>query len=282
MQSGLSTRGFAVALLLCVVALATGCPRTKGDPAKSAKRLNLAKDALSKGDLDGADGEVNKALAYMPNNDEAYNVRGLIRVVRAAAVQCLLEVDDCLTGVDAEALRVDFDDHLAHANQDFTKATKLAPDYGEAWANRGVVANLEGVHEDAVKFLSSALEHPGRLDNPALARAHLGWAQFQLGDEVLATKELLQALQFQPGMCVATYRLGRVYFAREEWEKAAEQFQGVTDDPTCGSQEASLYLMKARIAQGLLEDAAVARDACIQMAAQSCIAAQCRTAGNDL
>jgi Tfp pilus assembly protein PilF len=202
--------------------------------------------------------------------------------VRAAAVQRLLEVDDCLTGVDADALRVDFDDHLAHADEDFTKATRLAPDYGEAWSNLGVVDNLNGAHDEAVKHLSEALEHPARLENPALTRAHLGWAQFQLGDHVMAAKELLQALQFQPGMCVATYRLGRVYFAREEWEKAAEQFQGVTDDPTCGSQEASLYLMKARIAQGLLEDARVARDACIQMAGQSCIAAQCRTEGTDL
>src|SRR5688500_14232078 len=84
------TRVLTSSLMLCVVMLA-GCPRAKSDPAKSAKRLDLAKDALSKGNLDGADAEVNKALAYMPNNDEAYNLRGLVRVVRAAAVQRLLE-----------------------------------------------------------------------------------------------------------------------------------------------------------------------------------------------
>ena len=59
-------------------------------------------------------------------------------------------------------------------------------------------------------------------------------------------------MQFQPNMCVATYRLARVYFAREEWEKAAELFQTVSDDTTCGSQEASYYLMKTRMQQGFV------------------------------
>jgi len=179
-------------------------------------------------------------------------------------------------------MRVDLDAELVAADQDFGKAAAIAPDYGEAWANRGVVANLQDEAEKAAEYLNHALENPSRLVDAALTRAHLGWAQFQRGDEVQAAKELLQALQFHPGMCVATYRLGRVYFQREEWEKAAEQFQGVTDQSPCGSQEASLYLMKARIAQGLSAEAIAARDACIQMAPKSCIAAQCRTDGAKL
>lgn len=266
-----------------MVALFLGaCPQPKGDPAKSAKRLDLAKDALSRGDLDTADTEANKAIAFLKSNDEAYNVRGLVRVVRAAGAKRLMEVDDCLTGVDAEAMRVDLDAHLAAAAKDFEQATRLSPDYGEAWSNRGVVAALQEDPERAREYFTRALEHPARLDSPSLTRAHLGWAHFHLEDPVQAAKELLQALQFQPGQCVATYRLGRVYFAREEWEKAAEQFQGVTDDPACRSVEASLYLMRARIAQGLVEDARVARDACIALAPKSCMAAQCRTEGANL
>jgi len=275
-------RGVFVIAALALPALLGACPQPKGDPAKSAKRLDIAKDALSRGDLDTADAEANKALAFQQTNEEAYNVRGLVHVVRAAAKQRLLEVEDCLTGVDAEAMRVDLDAELAAADKDFAKASQLAPDFGEAWANRGVVANLQDEPGKAIEYLTTALDHPSRLVDAALTRAHLGWAQFAKGDHVQAAKELLQSLQFHPGMCVATYRLGRVYFAREEWEKAAEQFQGVTDQAPCGSQEASLYLMKARIAQGLLEEARAARDACIQMAPRSCIAAQCRTEGSDL
>src|SRR5262249_61067765 len=97
-----------------------------------------------------------------------------------------------------------------------------------------------------------------------------------------AAKELRQAIQCQPKMCVATYRLARVYFAREEWEKAAELFQTASDDSSCGSQEASLYLMKTRMHQGLVNDARTARDACLRISPKSCIAARCRADGGAL
>jgi tetratricopeptide (TPR) repeat protein len=188
----------------------------------------------------------------------------------------LIEIDDCLTGVDAEALRTDMDAHLGKAEADLKRSVELAPDYGEAWSNRGVVANLLGEHDRAVEFLTTALGSPARLINPGLTRAHLGWSYLQEGNHVAAAKELRQALQFQPRMCVATYRLGRVYFAREEWEKAAEQFQDVSDQPECQSQEAALYLMKARLEQGLNDDARAARAACLKLSPRSCAAVQCR------
>jgi len=76
--------------------------------------------------------------------------------------------------------------------------------------------------------------------------------------------------------------LARVYFAREEWEKAAELFQITSDDPSCGSQEASLYLMKTRMQQGLVDDARRARDTCLHISPRSCIASQCRAEGGKL
>lgn len=258
----------------CVLALA-GCPHPV-NKEKCAKRLDLAKDALANGRLDEAAAEANKTLACNPNDEEAHNVGGLVHVIRATLTERSLVVDDCLTGVDAEALRSDQDEEYAAADKAFARATQLAPDYGEAWANRGATAMALGDVDAAVGHYEEALVHPERLVNPAGTRANLGWAQFQREDYVAAAKELLLSLQFQPGNCFATYRLGRVYFAREEWEKAAEQFQGVTDDPSCGLQESWLYLMKSRIEQGLTADATVARDACRTMAPKSCVAAQCR------
>lgn len=261
------------ALVLCA------CPHPKGDPNKSNKRLDIAKDALAKQDLETAEREADKAIALWKGNDEAYNVRGLVHFLRASRMSTTIEVSDCMTGVDAEAMRKDLDEELAKADVEFALAAKVSPDYGEAWMNRGAVAILQQNPEKAIEYLTEALEHPARLVDVALTRAQLGWAHFYGEDYVEAAKQLLEALQFHPGMCIATYRLGRVYFAREEWEKAAEQFQGVTDDLGCGNrQEASLYLMKSRIAQGLVEDAKLASDACIQLAPKSCVAAQCRTA----
>ena len=246
------------------------------DVAKSQKRLDLAKDFLAKHELEAAENECNKSIALNTANDEAYLIRGLVSMSRAIDTQRTMEIDNCLTGVDRDATVKDLDVFLQKADKDFAQAAKIAPDYGEAWADRGVTHTLLEEYDPAVTYLSKALENPARLLNPALARAHLGWALFHQNKLVDAAKELRQALQFAPKMCVATYRLARVYFAREEWEKAAELFQTVSDDPSCGSQEASYYLMKTRMQQGLAAEAKEARDACLKRSQHSCIASQCR------
>ncbi len=268
-------------LTLLLIAATTACfhGTAEKDAAKSANRLDLAKDFLRKHELEAAQTESNRSLALNPANDEAYNVRGLVWMVRAYDTQRTLEIDTCLTGLDAEATQKDLDSFLHKADADFAAANKLSPDYGEAWSNRGVVANLLENYEVAEKYLQTALENPMRLESPGLTRSHLGWALFHEHKYVEAAKELRQAVQFQPNMCVATYRLARVYFAREEWEKAAELFQTVSEDPSCGSQEASLFLMKTRMQQGLVDEARRARDACFRRSRHSCIANQCRADG---
>ena len=246
------------------------------DPAKSAKRLDLAKDFLGKHQLDAAETECNKAIALNKANDEAYVVRGLVSMIRAVDTQRTMDIDNCLTGVDREATAKDLEVFLDKADQDFEHATKISPDYGEAWSNRGVVHTLLEEYAVSIDYLNKALQYPARLTDPGLTRADLGWALFHQKQYPDAAKELRQAQQFAPKMCVATYRLARVYFAREEWEKAAELFQTVSDDPSCGSQEASYYLMKTRMQQGLAAKANEARDACLKLSPHSCIAAQCR------
>lgn len=267
-------------LVICVLA---GCHvRDDHDVAKSATRLDLAKDFLRKHQLEAADTECNRALAFNPANDEAYNIRGLVAMIRALDVQRTLEIDACLTGVDAEVTQRDLDRFLHSADDAFAGAARISPEYGEAWSNRGVVRNLLEDYRAAAEYLTEALANPMRLDSPGLTRAHLGWALFHEARYVDAAKELRQAVQFQPNMCVATYRLARVYFARQEWEKAAELFQTTSDDSLCGSQEASLYLMKTRMQQGLVDDARRAREACLKLSTKSCIASQCRAEGSAL
>ena len=249
---------------------------------KSSKRLDIAKDFLRKNELEAAEAECNKAISYNTNNDEAYVVRGLVQMVRAYETKKTMEIDGCLTGLDAEATDRDLQTFLAKADVDFEQAALVTPDYGEAWANRGVVHNLQADFGGASQYLGKALENPMRLMNPSLTRAHLGWSLFNQEKLVDAAKELRTAIQFQPKMCVATYRLGRVYFAREEWEKAAELFQTASEDPSCGSQEASYYLMKTRMQQGLASEAKTARNACLRISPHSCIATKCRADGGAL
>jgi Tfp pilus assembly protein PilF len=276
-----NTPGFLAILSVALLASCGGY-RAERSVSKSATRLDLAKDFLRKHQLEAAEMEANRALKLDPDSDEAYLVRGLVHVIRAIDTQRLLEVDACLTGVDAEATQQDLEASLKKAGADFAKAAKITPEYGEAWANRGVVHNLLEDYAAAEQYFRRALENPIRLTSPGLTRAHLGWSLFHQRREVEAAKELRQAVQFQPNMCVATYRLARVYFAREEWEKAAELFQTASDDPSCGAQEASLYLMKTRMHQGLTDDARRARDACLALSPRSCVASQCRADGGAL
>jgi tetratricopeptide (TPR) repeat protein len=283
---GTAPRSLAWALTtVCALGLA-GCPATTIDLARSNTRLDLAKDFVTKHDLENAESECNRALALNPHNEEAFLVRGLVAMLRAYDTQRLLEIDGCLTGIDAEAMSRDLETFLKKADTDFKAATAIAPDYSEAWSNRGAVANLVEDPEAAIGYLQHALENPVRLANPGLTRSHLGWSYFKKGDAVSAAKELLNAVQFQPGMCVASYRLGRVYFLRKEWEKAAELFTRVVEADEsadiaqrCNSQEARLYLMKVRLQQGLIDDAKQAQSACLTLSPKSCIAVQCRTTG---
>jgi len=249
---------------------------------KSSKRLDIAKDFLRKNELEAAEAECNKALAYNTTNDEAYVIRGLISMVRAYESKRAMEIESCLTGLDAEATDRDLQTFLAKADVDFEQAAAVTPDYGEAWANRGIVHNLQSDFDSAATYLGKALENPMRLMNPSLTRAHLGWSLFNQDKLVESAKELRTAIQFQPKMCVATYRLGRVYFARQEWDKAAELFQAASEDTSCGSQEASYYLMRSRMQQGLVSEAKSARAACLKISPNSCIATKCRADGGGL
>ena len=264
-----------------------GCGGPQGDPGKSATRLELAKDfLLNKGDLEAAEEEANRALAFQPGNEEAENVLGLVYFRRAINDFLLVEVEGCMTGVDAESIRTDLDEHLTTAGRHFQKAAALAPGFGDAWANLGLVAMQLESYDAAIEHLSTALTLPNRLLDIGNVRAHLGWAYFHRHDYVRAAKELLQSRQFRPGSCLANYRLGRVYFAREEWEKATEKFQEVSADPSCylTRQEADLYLMKSLYelhGAGASEAIEQARAACIAQYPQSCIAAECRALGRD-
>jgi Tfp pilus assembly protein PilF len=269
-------------LALLVVLCACGPFHNERNPEKSAKRLDIAKDFLNKHQLEQAEHECGVAISLNPGNDEAFLTRGLVSLVRARDTEVTLEIDNCLTGVDAEATHKDMDAALLKADADFEQALKITPDYGEALADRGFVHTMLDDYPTAETYFTQALGLPQRLMDPALTRANLGWALFHENKLVDAARELRQTLQFQPKMCVANYRLARVYYARQEWDKAAELFRAVSDDTSCGSQEASYYLMKTEMQRGLKCEATGARDACLKLSPKSCIAAECRAEGASL
>lgn len=250
----------------------------RNNPKKSNTRIELAKDFLSKGELEAANREAALALKYDDENAAAYQIMGTVDYLRAVSNIQLLEVDDCLTGVDAEGFRQEFDGNLAKALVNFKKAVHIDSEYSEAYRLMGMVAFHQEDYTKAEALLTEALKVPHRLMSLSLTRADLAWVLFHKGDMASAANELRKSLQFSPKLCVANYRLGRVYYERKEWVKAAERFDSIVNDNLCPMQEAHLYRIKtlSQLNQSIDADDV---NSCVHLAQKSCIAAACTLGG---
>jgi Tfp pilus assembly protein PilF len=264
-------------VILASASLLVGCPGHTRDVRRAETRNDLAKDLLTKGDLSAAETEIKKALAYDPENEEAYLLWGLVEISRAKKQIELVERSDCLDGVDAEALRGQADEHMRAADKHLAKATELAPDYGEAWQNRGAIALYFQDWDKAIEHENKALANLARLTSEMLARANLGWAHFKKQELVPATTSLLEATQGTQYMCLGNYRLAEIYFARGELEDAYERLRPVLDDPKiCPPLQEAQYLGGQVFMR--LHDAESAErvfNQCISMAPKSCQAREC-------
>ncbi len=250
----------------------------KVDKNRAQTRLDLCAEQMTKAEYESAETECNKALGYNPKSHRAHNMLGLVDFLRASDMHRILEIEDCLTGVDAEGLSQKKDKHFVDARQHFVDAAALWPEYGEALFNAANVDLALEEYERAVEGFQAALELAGELIDPSLTRANLAWALFHLGRLPESAAELRQALRFQPAMCLSHYRLGRVYFNRKEWDKALSEFEKVAAQPReCPIQEAHYYLMKTYIEKGLGASLPQLLEGCVQLAPNSCVAAQCRS-----
>ncbi len=263
---------------------ASGCGSSQRPESlsQSRTRTELAKDYLGKGQLEAAENEAQEAVRLAPSNEDAHYILGLVDLLHAHDAHRMSEIEDCLSGIDAEVQDGEAVARLEAAEVHFAAACEHAPDYGEAWYSRGVGATLLGRHEAAIEYFGQALDNSARLESAALAHAALGWAYFLRDDMVEATRELLRASRLQPGLCLATYRLGRVYFARKEWEKSLQKFQEVAEQSQCPIQDAHLYLMKAHVELGSSEALSEIGRSCVSIAPRSCVARQCRDLAPDL
>lgn len=271
---------WAKLLMLSAVTAGLACGGGSRDIVRAQNRLDIAKDLLSRGELVGAEAETKKALAYDPKNEEAENILGLINVVRAHQSEQLVEKADCLSESDATALRSQSDESMRVAGEHFYRATENAADYGEAWANRSVVAMYFHDWDGAIELGKTALSRQERLESAPLAHANLGWAYYQKQDYMHAVTELLQANQGGAYFCLGKYRLASVYFARKEFDKTAEALAPIfADVKLCPPLQEAQYLGGQAFLRLRDRDAATrAFNACVDMAPKSCQARECKKA----
>jgi tetratricopeptide (TPR) repeat protein len=256
------------------------CAGATRDTVRSQNRLDIARDLLAKGEGVGAEAEAKKALALDARNEEAENVLGLVFVLRAQQSTSLMEKADCLSADDAAALRAASDEHMREAGKHFERATAIAPEFGEAWANRAVVAMYFHDWDRAIEHGKRALGNLERLESAALTHANLGWAYHQKQDYVLAMTELLLANQGAQYFCLGKYRLASVYFARKEFDKTADALAPIFSDATlCPPLQEAQYLGGQAFLRLRNHDAAQkAFSACVAIAPKSCQALECKKA----
>ena len=268
---------------LAVMASAAGCagPGRARDTEQSNVRYQLAADDFRVQRTEAALEELRKALALDPGNADAYNLLGLIALSQGAEYLRQSETSGCLRGADAESLHRDASAKFKQAEESLRKATTLRPSFPDAWNNLSVAALQLESYDEAIMAAENALKD-ATYPSPELARANLGWAQFQKKNLNAAWKALHEAIARAPGFCVGRYRLAKVYAERNQYEEAAEEIDAVTANAACPIQEA--FLLGGLVHQHR-RDVVGARalfGRCVAMAPRACLAHECRRYGEML
>jgi type IV pilus assembly protein PilF len=254
----------------------SGCvPHTKKNADEAQIRYQLAGDYFRNRRVEAALAELEHVQELDPGNADAYNLLGLISLQQGAEYLAQVEIDACLTAADAQAVRRDGSAKFHDAEEKLRKATELRAGFSEAWNNLSVAALQLQEYDLAITAARNALKDVTYME-PEVARANLGWAYFQKKDVQSAWKELHEAVARSPGFCVGRYRLAKVYVARDELDRAADEIEAVTASSQCPIQEAFLLggMVQQRRRESVKARELFAR--CVRLAPRSCLAAECR------
>ncbi len=118
------------------------------------------------------------------------------------------------------------DDDLEHAEAKLGLALEYNPRFTEAWVNLGLVELRLGRYEIARHDFRKAIELNPDLPAPFHG---MGLLEERVGDLEKAEKNYRDALKVDPGFGPARVNLGRLLFARREWDAAREQFLRLTE-----------------------------------------------------
>ncbi len=118
------------------------------------------------------------------------------------------------------------EDDLEHAEAELALALEYNPRFTEAWVNLGLVELRLGNFEKARHHFRRAIELNPDLPAPFHA---MGLLEEKIGDVEHAEKSYRAALKVDPGFGAARVNLGRLIFARRDYQGAREQFLRLTE-----------------------------------------------------
>ncbi len=150
------------------------------------------------------------------------------------------------------------EDDLEHAEAKLGLALEYNPRFTEAWVNLGLVELRLGRTDVARHDFRRAIELNPDLPAPFHG---MGLLEERVGDLEKAEKSYREALKVDPGFGPARVNLGRLLFARRDYDAAREQFLRLTEvapnvvEGWSGLVESLLRLDRAHDADEVLDHA---------------------------
>lgn len=217
--------GFTLLLLASVLAAYVIIERYLGTMAYAE-----AAQALTEGDIEGAESAVNRALLFVPT-DRAYQLASAIGVARMNQIAA----DESLSASDAQT---QFQAALSSSIEAALTATRLQPNRYQNWAVLGSVyqtvvpLRIEGAYENAKTAYERAMAlNPS---NPTLPFA-LAQLEIAQGNNAAAEEYLNQAIGLKNDYTEAIYLLSQLQVAagraREALEAAEAAAYFAPNDP---------------------------------------------------
>jgi arylsulfatase A-like enzyme/Tfp pilus assembly protein PilF len=106
-------------------------------------------------------------------------------------------------------MRNEFDEAL----ENVARAERIAPDYGEVWATKGLILVRRGDLDEGIALMERAIERDPRAQMAHQTLNNLGLAYLQSGDCLKAIDSLERSLEVKAGYHNAMYNLGLAHEA---------------------------------------------------------------------
>jgi Tfp pilus assembly protein PilF len=241
------------------------------------KRYLLALDYVHRGMIPAAEEELRRALEFDPKHADSLYLWGYIAMHKAVETEDFATRVQCLPKDEARVQLEDVDRLMRTASERFRQALAVRADYSEAWNGLAAVSRHFKRWDEVITQTTRALQN-ATYSTPWLALLNQGVAYLEKKDLLRAGKVLREALQQNPKFCIARWRLGQVYNAQGQRERARQELQLLLEDRNCPIQEAYLLLGKILLAMNESTRAEDVFQQCRRLAPDSCVAKECRLA----
>jgi type IV pilus assembly protein PilF len=227
---------------------------------RAQKEYELAVGLLGEQNIPAAFEHLFKARDLDPSNPEPHQLLGNLYMLRGDFVKAEGELRESKA--------------LAEKNSAYG-----APFVAEVENSIGVVLVHQKRYDEAIALLR---ETASNLLNrtPHLAWGNLGWAYYEKGQYTDAVAALTQSVRHQNRFCLGYYRLGQVYLALRDFERAEEALTHCLEvpDPACqGLQDAWHLRGQARARLGRREDAIGDFERCVELAPGTAATIACKS-----